>query len=237
MRKLISLFVLMLISLVICVSCQEDKGTGTLKIMLHCNIDKTISAEKSSLDVVRFTVSGKGPGNKSFCVDTTSSSVTLDGIVLGSWEITAVGYNSNSRQIVSGSSDFDFSQSSQTESLTLDAVQENGSIQLRFDWDSEITEPVLVLGVSSNTGEKLYEKTVNVGNNRSYYTFSLSEIPCGTYLITAKLHNGENKVIGVSEAFRIISGEKTTGTVNLTATAENYNSDYESLTFKNSNGK
>jgi len=82
-----SLFALVLILLVsVLVSCSENPGTTTMKLILSVGVQEdgrtVLPSDSTVLDVVRYTISGTGPNGKKFTRNSESSSVEIEGVTI-----------------------------------------------------------------------------------------------------------------------------------------------------------
>ena len=72
-----------LVLTVILVSCAENPGTTTMRLILSTEAadgSRTIMPQDSTLlDVTKYTVSGSGPNGKTFTRNSDSSSVEIEG--------------------------------------------------------------------------------------------------------------------------------------------------------------
>lgn len=208
----------LLLPVMLCVlvlsSCAQEASNGTLRLLLHLSDEKTLSINEMSLDVTRFSVTGSGPGGKTFAVDSTSSSVVLNGMPLGQWTVSSEGKNSKGRTVASGSSSFILEADSSPHSIELHTVEGNGSLQLKYEWDMDITQPVIEINIQSGPDLKnLYNRQVTPAEGTTSTTFTASSLPSGFYLVTSRLLNNGKVITGSSEAVRIANGEKTSGTI------------------------
>lgn len=219
----LGLFVLVL------VSCAEVTSTGTLKLTIHTEGIKTITLNDNSLDITKFTISGKGPGDKTFAVDTTSASISIPGIVLGNWNVKVQGYNIRGKEVASGEKSFTLTSSQLSQSIVITSKEANGSLQLKYEWDSDVTEPVLNITLTPHLNpEQELKKIIRAQTGSTSCTVSVSELKTGFYLLKTKLLNGETEISGCVEAVRIVNSEKTTGTISF-ITSSSYSSELTSL--------
>ena len=84
MRKSISLL-LIVVLIALLVSCAENPGTTTMKLILSTSSDggsrTLLPSDSTLLDVTKYTISGTGPNGKTFTVNTDSSSVEIEGVM------------------------------------------------------------------------------------------------------------------------------------------------------------
>ena len=211
------------------VSCAESDGTGTMKILLHCDASsKTLTVNDTVLDITKYSVSGSGPGGKTFALDSTSASVTLSSMTLGSWDVKASGLNSKGKEVAFGSLSFTLDGSGEPHTVNMSTLTGTGSLQIKYEWDSQITEPSILLVISGIDKSVYLKKTVNPVEGSTSCTFTAAEISSGFYLIDSILYSAGEKVTGSTEAIRIANGEKTTGTLSFRESAS-YSSNLDTL--------
>lgn len=211
MKKIIPplIFLLFLLS-----SCMETKGRGNLQIILNQKVSaKTIKPDDRSSTVVKYNVKGVGPSGKTFSKDSSSKTIVVDGITMGTWTVTATGYNSDSAAIVSGSKTFDFNKSTKAVYIDLNSFAGTGTLQVEFDWDSEITNPVLKLCIEKE-GFSVSE-TYSPGDKQNSYKYLKSGLEAGSYRLHADLYNGSTHILGTVEAVQIVNNKTSQSSISL----------------------
>ncbi len=199
-------------------SCTQESGTGTLRILLHSTSSKTIAPDESVNRITKYTVRGSGPGGKNFTMDSTSSSVVLEGMPLGSWSLSATACSSKGRELARGSTSVNFSADQETVTLILDAVTGKGSMQIRFEWDSALTGVTVNASLSkAGSASALREQTFSPQSGVSYCSWTVSDLDEGSYILNTRLYSNSVRNGGATEAVVIAYGEKTTGTIRLTS--------------------
>ena len=105
MRKSNALFIIV-VFIALLVSCAENPGTTTMKLILSTSSDGVsrtlLPSDSTLLDVTKYTISGTGPNGKTFTVNTDNSSVEIEGLTIGEWTVTAKGLNREGTELVSG---------------------------------------------------------------------------------------------------------------------------------------
>ena len=204
-------------------SCSQDAGTGTMRILLHSNdgkTTKTIAPDESVNRITRYTVRGSGPGGKTFTLDSTSSSVILEGMPLGSWDLSATAYSSKGRELARGSTTASLTTDQEPVTLVLDPVAGKGSMQIRFEWDGGLTGvsvKATLSQVSSEGKDILRQQTFTPQSGVSNCSWTVSELDEGSYILNTELICNSVRTGGATEAVVIVGGEKTSGTISLTA--------------------
>ena len=234
MKKSISIFFSFL--LLICMySCADEYSSGTMHLYIHSDeIAKTIKLDDSVSDITKFSVSGIGPGGKTFTVDSTSSSIIIEGLPLGNWEIKANGYNTKGKIIATGSLNFTLSGNQDPQTINLNTISGTGSLQLRYEWNEIMENSTVEIEMYSNNYHDCYlKKTLVVPPSSSNISVNFTNLPSGYYLLKSKLNNNNVTFGGCVDAVKIINGEKTTGIINF---SEEINSDYKELYIPYING-
>lgn len=198
-------------------SCSEEAaGTGTMTIMLHENTAKTVAPETTADTITKFVVEGTGPGGKTFTRNSTSSTVVLEGMPVGRWELSAAGYNSKSKELARGSASADLSGGNGSFSIGLDRLRGSGSVQLRIEWDGSLTDVKIRISINDSAGIAVSSATLNPGNGTSYTTWTSGKIPDCSYTVSIELFCAEMLYCGVREALSVLPGEKTSWTADFT---------------------
>ena len=212
-----SLFALVLILLVsVLVSCSENPGTTTMKLILSVGVQEdgrtVLPSDSTVLDVVRYTISGTGPNGKKFTRNSESSSVEIEGLVVGQWNVVAKGLNKDGTELVSGSATVNLTATMSPQTIVLDSLVGSGSFSFVFDWSlCSISDPSLSVSIQGpDAGGP--ESSLTVTINREARTGTVSEtLASGSYLMRAILRDGSSEVAGVVEAVRISNEASTSG--------------------------
>ncbi len=215
MRKTNALF-LVFVLVVLLVSCSENPGTTTMKLILSTVSDsgeRTLLPDDSSvLEVTSYTVSGVGPNGKRFTVNGSSSSVNIEGLAVGEWTVTAKGLNKDGTDLVTGSDKFKLTPSSEPRVISLDKLVGTGSFSLVLDWSlCDVSSPSVQVRI---TGPGMDEDgtSLPVTLNKDAKTATVSEtLASGSYKLSAVLKDGQQQVAGLVEAIRISNGSGTNG--------------------------
>ncbi len=210
-------FLFVLIVVMLLVSCSENPGTTTMKLVLSTKVEegsRTLFPTDSTLiDVTKYTVSGVGPNGKTFTKNTDNSSVEVEGLTIGEWTVTAKGMNREGTELVSGSSTFRLSSTPTPQTIVLDTLVGTGSFSLELDWHlCDVATPrmdVFLTGPDMDSDEVPLDVTLNTDAKKATVTETLSS---GSYKVRAILWDGTTQVAGLVEAVRISNGMTTEGT-------------------------
>ncbi len=208
-------------SLIIClmvgiISCKSEPTRQNLEINIKEYVAKTILPQDTTVDVVKYKIEGVGPDNNKIAFETSRTSYTLEGMLIGSWSLTAYGINREGIKLVMGETDFNLSPSNTKATIELNKLVGTGELDLTFKWDSsKLSDPNLKLNCTDYAGRKVELKTDSFNKERGEASLYKTGIPSGSYTIQAELFDGEIKVSGFSEAIRIVDTRTTQKTVNM----------------------
>ncbi|MBQ5365566.1 MAG: hypothetical protein IIU49_05815, partial [Spirochaetales bacterium] len=129
-------------------SCSENPGTTTMKLILSTDAESTsrtlVPADSSLMDVTKYTITGTGPNGKTFTKSTDSSSVSIEGLVIGPWTVRAKGLNREGTELVSGSATFNLTASAAAQTIVLNSLVGTGTFSLVLDWSlCDVLSPTL----------------------------------------------------------------------------------------------
>ncbi|MCF0238383.1 MAG: hypothetical protein HUK24_07260 [Sphaerochaetaceae bacterium] len=219
-RKILFINFLFLIPLFIIVlglfpSCSENPGTTTLKLVLKAQSEGSKSLvpdNSSSMDVCKYTVSGTGPNGKTFNVNSDSPSITINGLTIGEWVITAKGLNSSNTELVAGTTTLRLTANAVPQTVVMDTLLGTGSFSFTTDWSlCDVESPNVefyLSGPRPDSPEVQLTPTLDSAHKTATVSESLSS---GSYRLRAILKDGSTQVAGLVESVRITNGEATTG--------------------------
>ena len=209
---LITTFLVVVLALF--VSCAENPGTTTMKLILSTvSESKTLLPSDSSvLDVSKYTVSGIGPNGKTFSVDSDTSSLNIDGLTIGEWTVTAKGMNSAGTELVTGSLTFTLTSQATPQTIVLNTLVGTGVFRFTVDWHyCDVPDPKVeayLLGPDMSGDEY----PLDVTQNDEAMTATISEsLAAGSYRLKMILLDGDTQVAGLVEAVRISNNTTTEG--------------------------
>ena len=197
---------------------EESAGRSSLHVSMErrSGAEKTLLPNDTPLEVSRYVVEGVGPQDTTFSVMSNTSAVDVDGLLIGNWDITAVGRNSQGVDLVTGSVSVNLTKDPLETVITLDALSGNGMMDIHLQWDaSKINNPNLEVWLTDPEGTttSLTPTTNNMENGSVVFNGSY---PAGSYLLRVKLYSGATAVAGCAEVIRIVGNKTTEGTVALT---------------------
>lgn len=197
--------------------CKQEPGRSSLRLTMQGGQEqnRSILPEDTPLEVSRYVVTGEGPQNSTFEVQTTNPSVEVEGLLMGVWNVTALGQNKQGLNLVSGSTTCTISSEPTNALIELNKLTGEGTMKINFTWDQDkITHPSIDLWVIDADGvsTKVNPTTNNYMNGSVSYSGSY---PAGSYLIKSLLHSGNTVVAGSVEVVRIVGNKVTEGTIPL----------------------
>lgn len=199
------------------VSCSEERGTATMKLLIRNNnigVKTLAPNDVASLQVTRFRIAGTGPDNATFEVSTDSSAVTINGLKVGDWHVVVTGMNPAGIALIRGSIDYELTQNSGTAQITLDEMVGNGTLSMQIDWqNTEVPDPHLYVYLQAQGGN---ENEISFQSDYPNRCASISkELAAGSYIIRGVLKSGDFHVGGFVESLRIVGGQTTSGSVSI----------------------
>ncbi len=215
MKRTISkllLFALCLVTL-LAISCSDDEAVA--RSSLHLNMDsskalqRTLVPDDTPLSVSRYVVEGDGPQGSTFSIVSVNAAVEVQGLLIGTWDLTAVGQNSQGVDLVRGTQTVTLTKEPTEAYIELDALSGTGVMDIEFYWDaSQISDATLSVWLedSKEVRTKLTPKVNNSATGSVQYT---STLEAGSYLLQAQLDSTDIRVAGCVEVVRIV-GAKTT---------------------------
>ena len=127
--------VILLLALAVLASCEESQDYATLRVNLQK--DRSIVPEDYPLEITSYMVSGTGPSGASFSVETSRETVSLEGLVIGEWNLLAEGLNSRGDTLVTGETTHRLSATNGSTVIVLKDLVGEGSLSITLSWDPE----------------------------------------------------------------------------------------------------
>ncbi len=212
--KHFSVIIVFAFFILILASCSEQTGSGTLKLTIQTE-SKSIIPPSDAGRIIKYTVTGKGPGNKVFTENSNSKTITVEGIPNGTWELEAHGLSDKGQIIASGQKTISFSGSDSSEIIRIVKTVGKGNLSIQLNWDSDIAKPQLKFFIDNlNTGTST-DYSVNLSSGEEEYTQTFSNLESGYYLVRTVLYDDGVKKAGSCEAFSIINDYTTEGKLSL----------------------
>jgi hypothetical protein len=199
--------------------CEETSTTTSLRLDLSSGsreTSRTILPEGQSLEIYSYCITGEGPNENSFSVTTLSPQVIIEGLVLGTWQITATGQNQQGTDLVKGTTVHLLTTTSTRADLLMNSLEGTGNIRVTFLWGEPDLPDVLLdvyLKPQGETELKIQSGLV-VTPSIAQGILEISR-PAGSYELRYELFSEGIKVDGGTEALRVIKNGSTVGTINL----------------------
>ena len=216
MKAKSSFAVMLLAVLLVFASCETGSDHATLRVNLRKDSRSIVPADYP-LEIESYRISGTGPGGASFSIETNKETASLEGLVIGEWEITAEGLNSKNDILVTGSTTHKLSPTNGSCTIILENLTGTGSLEIILKWDPDriAGEASIELELTPQYGDKetrLLDLT-SMDSARGQATYTGTDYPSGSYVLAARLFDGSVQVAGFVEAVRIAGDQKSTGEV------------------------
>lgn len=227
--------IIALLSLVLCfclASCDQEMTSqkASLVIKLQSATAKTIMPKQNLLNVVKYSVEGKGPGNSEFSpVYGEGEEVSVSELTPGEWTITARSYNAEGEQLAMGSTTCSLSRGGNSVTVVLDTIPGTGTAQIAFTWDQTISScnkiKIITTFVTENGTQTENVKEANTADKKATITQSL---PAGSYVVRVEVSDSNGKAgIGAAEALRIVDNTQSIGVIALASVGSGLKVDIE----------
>jgi hypothetical protein len=190
-------------SLVLGVSSSEVKG-------------KSISPALD-LEIAYYDVRGAGPNSAAFSqLGVTGSMVVQNSIVAGAWTITVDAFNSSLEPIGAGSAGVTIEPGLTAQaSVQVAPLTGTGSLTIAISWPSGTIAFPAVSGTLTSAGGTSQTITFTMSTDTASY--SSGALNAGYYSLILQLSDGAVVEWGSFEAVRILKGQTTTASFDLTS--------------------
>lgn len=197
----------------------RDEGTNrsTLRLSLQNSeaFTRSLLPKDTPLEVSRYVVEGDGPQGTTFNVISTTDTLEVEGLLIGTWNLIAVGQNTNGVDLVRGETSVNLTPQPQDITITLNSLEGQGLMNIELFWDYlKVSDPKLVVSLTneSNATQTLVPTINNIANGSVTYNGHFS---AGSYLLKAQLYSGSVPVAGCAEVIRIVGNRTTEGQIEL----------------------
>ncbi len=225
-KKALTLLLTVALISAILVSCQDSaEPAGTrlnIRITEPESVSRTIMPASALMEVRKYSVSGQGPGGKSFGpVLSTESSVTVESLDVGSWTISAKALNAENNELSSGSGTVFIGRGQNDMTVTLDTMTGNGNLQLNLTWDDDITYlETLRMDVNllDSSGTVISTVSRESALNNADGISVLIPLAAGCHVLSVRVYDADGSLdVGATDAVRIVAGTTSVGTMHLQA--------------------
>lgn len=216
-RKHIPIIMLIVTALFVSCSAETYESMGKLNLSFYgSEAEKTLTPVEGDYELLNITSYDyvlRTPGGKYIKGEDQASSVTINDLVIGSYEITVYGKNSSGTVLAEGTKTFKIVRGENNVTVTLDALTGEGSLSVSFTWDPDragnVTYEATLTNMKSDAVITLTDPAFFAEDGM--LAFQKDNIPAGSYILTLKLLDGTEVVAGHVEAVRIgASLESTT---------------------------
>lgn len=208
--------ILILLSLFILFSCKDEINRGNMEITIENSNPKTLMPESGSVEIVKYKIHGKGPDGSNISFETSRTSYTLEGILIGAWKLEAYGINREGTEIVKGSTTFNLSATNNKAVINLNELVGEGNLDLIFKWEEKrLKNPNLRIIITDSSGKKSEETAEISATEKGKASFYKAGLKAGSYTLQASLYDSNVKYSGFSEAIRIIDKKTTESIINM----------------------
>jgi hypothetical protein len=168
------------------------------------------------MEPASYTITGVGPGDRSFTETTVTGAVTVTNLAHGPWTITVEALNAEGTIVGRGVGSVVVS-AGKTVSLqvTVLPLEGFGTLQLTVNWNAADTEsPAVTAQLLPSSGT-----AINLGftiQSPGVAVCSKTDIGTGYYTLTVELRDSGILVMGAMEVARIVKDQTTSGTFDFT---------------------
>ena len=217
--KRVFILISIVLPLMLLASCEESRGHGSLRINLENDSPRSILPDDFSLEIASYRITGKGPAGAVLDITTSKTSTTVDGLMIGEWELNATALNEDGIPLVEGSTTVRITGRNTSATIYLDELIGKGDITLNLSWDAEVLseDPRIEVEFEPEYGdmeiEALTEHSIDIAGGRAVYKGT--GYPSGSFRLSARLYEGEKDVplAGFTEAVRIADGQESIGNI------------------------
>ena len=201
------------------ISCTDEGAAprSSLKLSMESSkaLGRTLVPDDTPLSVSRYVVEGDGPQGSTFSVVSTTATTEVQGLLIGNWNLTAVGQNSRGIDLVRGTQTVNLTKEPTETVIELNSLTGTGMMDIEFYWDtSQVSDAALTVYLEDSSGNRrtLTPTTNNSANGSVRYT---STLEAGSYLLQAQLDSAAIRVAGCVEVVRIVGARTTEARIQL----------------------
>jgi hypothetical protein len=193
-------------------SCHADfdADTGFLKLNIRSGSVLRLIEPSIDMEIDMYRISGEGPMEHSFYLETGDASENIGKLKFGAWSIVVEAVNKDGTVIASGSSSaiVNVGEISNVE-ITVFPLEGTGALALNVTWNSNDIENVSLEGklVAVSGAEMPLDFTVDDGEAE----LTESDVTTKYHTLIVRLHDTGIPVMGAVEVVRIVKDETTEG--------------------------
>ena len=196
-------------------ACEQGQSHATLRVNLRK--DRSIVPAGYPLEIESYRITGDGPGDESFSIETNKETISLEGLVIGEWSILAEGLNSQKDVLVTGSTTHRLSVTNGSCTIVLEDLTGEGSLEIVLLWDPVRinNEASIELELTPQYGEKETRslELTSFDTEAGRATYTGSGYASGSYVLSARLFDGSVQIAGFVEAVRIAGDQTSSGEI------------------------
>ena len=157
--KRMTIMLAILLSLALLASCEEAQSHGSLRISLE-NDPRSIVPAEYPLETASYRILGSGPSGATLDMETSKTSVTVEGLAVGEWNLEARALNENGDELVRGETTAHLTGRTNSATIILDELIGKGSITLNLSWNVDIlsTDPTIEVELAPEYGSDEVEQ-------------------------------------------------------------------------------
>ncbi|MGE4585072.1 MAG: hypothetical protein AB7C91_10530 [Sphaerochaeta sp.] len=219
--KYLRLSVVVLLLMMLCASCDSEASSSSSTLVLNLASNQFVRARSltlssSELAIDRYHITGQGPNDQSFALDSSEETISIGNLGIGSWNLHAEAFNAQDICLASGDMTAFLSKATSSATLHLTDLVGTGSLKATITWNIEqvstdVSIEATLLDQSGNT-IVLPSPVLDTVNGS---TIVQAELASGSYLLQLKLYSQGILVSGAAQAVRIIDTATSDGLIDL----------------------
>lgn len=215
MRRMMIMLAIAL-PLALMASCEEAQSHGTLRISLESD-SRSIVPAGYPLETASYRILGSGPSGATLDMETSKTSVTVEGLAVGEWNLEARALNENGDELVRGETSVRLTGRTNSATIILDELIGTGSITLNLSWNVDILsdDPTIEVELEPEYGtddvRQLERSAFDAAAGTA--TYSGSGYPSGSYRVSARLYEKGVLLAGFTEAVRVAGDQDSVGDI------------------------
>jgi len=197
------------------ISCDMPETTvGSMNLSIN-NVDGRSLLPDISMDADSYSITGMGPGDNTFTLDTSAEQNLVEDLSPGDWNISIDALNLNGLIIGQGSGSVTVVRGETTAvNITVTPLSGTGMIDLGVLWDTaDLANPVISARLVPYTGTEIipvFTESVPGSSNSS------TTVGSGYYTLILQLLDTDEIVMGAVETVRIAAEQITSGSFDFT---------------------
>ena len=187
-----------------------DTESGTLSISIGTLHGLNLLPD-ISMTPTRYEISGLGPNEDSFSVETGQGSVVVGDLTIGTWTVTVDAYNETDDHIGTGFGTVTVTAGEVTGlSIAVRPLEGPGTLSLEVRWESEdVDEPHVAGDLIAYDGAVRRLEFSASGEEGA--AFEAHDIESGYYTLAVQLYDADKAVGGAVTSARVVQDARTAG--------------------------